>query len=430
MKKSRVIFSLTACLLSGALSAALAGCAAEKDETYSTEHDPKYKITYLFTDFELKNHYNAEGVAAGGGRGYMYMYDDPNTDLDYIEPRPQDSTMCKREDGSLLDPYPKACNIATGYDVNHTNKFEKFHSTRSFHMTGTTAGEGVGYGTYFANYSFLALTDPEDSNKIMRDKNGNIPAYFTEGREDDDGNPLCMDDLEFSSVIPDEYKNEDTRIIFEDRHEGDMLGKYKVEGSFYSAGYIWTNDSGKEKFKLSYDNTDNIMKEPRCLGDMGQEGFVMWATGNTAVEVVLAMPESAPLTDGGLCDEDAMEKCFDYHFVRFELDGAWREYHASWDQFIQKGWGTPVAFDPNRIVNFQVKVPAPEHGTKNFDIWLDHIGFYGGKKWPFMDILADTEEIVEDTEEAVETEDTETVDTETADTETADTETETDTGTE
>ncbi|MBN2715921.1 MAG: hypothetical protein JXX14_08695 [Deltaproteobacteria bacterium] len=404
-------FKLTVLLAAWLLPGVLTGCAAEKDDTYSTEHNPEYAITYLLTEFEQSNHYNAEGIAAEEGRGYLYMFDDPNTDIDFVTPRAKDSPMCKKvdENGELTDenlsPAPTDCAVNEGYDYNDAAIFDKFGSTQSFHMTGTVAGEGLGFGLYFANYLFYARRDSDDRDKLQRDANGNIPAFFSDGRYDDEGEPICSDDWKFASVIDSKFEDETNRHVFMDNYEGDTDGKYVVTGSaygpagsIYTEGHIWVDESGREEFELKYDNTGDIMKEPRCLAEMGQKGFVMWATGDSVVEVVLAMPEAAPLTDGGICDEDAMEKCYDFHKKRFVLDGAWREYHASWDEFLQEGWGKPVVFDPNRIINIQVKVVAPEQGARKFDVWLDHMGFYGGKKWPFVEKLADTEWLVVDTE--------------------------------
>ena len=124
----------------------------------------------------------------------------------------------------------------------------------------------------------------------------------------------------------------------------------------------------------------------------------MWAMGNTAVEVALNVPETAPLSDGGMCDEDAGEKCYDFHRVRFELDGEWREYHASFKEFIQDGWGKPIPLNPNHIINIQIKVlPSTDGAPKPFNVWLDHIGFYGGNIWDFTQQMSDTNKIYLDT---------------------------------
>ena len=380
--------------------------------SYSTEHDPKYAITYLLTEFEQHNHHNAEGAASDEGRGYLYIFDDPNTDLDFVEPRAKKSPMCMEvdDDGNLTDelitPYPPGCAINTGYDIHGANPFEEFGSTRSFHMTGTVAGDGLGFGVNFAYYLFYARRDDNDSDKLMRDENGNIPAFFSDGRYDNDGEPLCSDDWKFASVIAAAFLDEDNRVVFDDSTGENAPGKYIATGSeygpagsIYSEGWIWEDaESGSEEYELKYDNTENTLLEPRCLADMKQEGFVMWATGNATVEVNLIMPDGAPISEGGICDEDAGEKCRDYHRKRFVLDGEWREYHATWDEFLQEGWGRPVVLDPNRIINVHIKVVAPENGTADFDVWLDHIGFYGGNTWPFVEQLADTDWMVEDTE--------------------------------
>ncbi|MBN2803876.1 MAG: hypothetical protein JXR91_12350 [Deltaproteobacteria bacterium] len=141
-------------------------------------------------------------------------------------------------------------------------------------------------------------------------------------------------------------------------------------------------------------------KEPRALGTSGAKGVTFWATGTGTLVLSLNMPETAPISDGGECDEEAGEKCFDFHKVEFKLDGAWREYWASWDDFKQEGWGIQAKLDPDRFINIQFKVLAADDGSASkFDIWLDHLGFYGGDMWPHTTYMADTEVAVDTTPE-------------------------------
>ena len=426
MKRCQLIF-LVACIIVLACN----GCA-ELPEEYSTEPDPKYTITYLLTEFESGTHKNAEGIIRDAPpMGYHYSFGDPKSLDDYIEPYPKESEYCrtqtlqelyamldtdtdalikaiqKGDTDAELDPAPKKCSVATGLQTHSKNPFPHFDSKVSFRMQGRTGGEGVGFGTYFSDYKFVTVTEPDSKGtKLRRDANGNLPAVFSDGRLNSDGEPICSDDEMFAGVVDDGFESED-RDVFTNEHKNDLKGKYTVTGPVYTAGKVWEDTDGKVHYELDYVHKDKL-KEPRCLMDMGQEGFVMWAMGDATIEVALNMQETAPLTDGGMCDEDAGEKCYDFHHVRFELDGAWREYHAAWSDFVQYGWGTAVALNPNRIINIQVKVVPPENEpSKPFDVWLDHIGFYGGKTWEFVDLISDTSDFVTDTESDEQTENAE-----------------------
>jgi hypothetical protein len=340
------------------VTAALMGCAgSEEEKVYATEPTGKYEITYLLTEFERISNRNAEGhhtVDALGQTsvaGYFYTYEDPAQTIDDMNPFPAQDPRCTDCNAEIVAAYPEAqccteeqvaagisvcpttssflikpasCDVTTGIkEVPEASRW-RADSTRSFFMTGVTAGEGVGFGIYFS--------DDED--------------MASEG------------------------------------------GKF-----------------------------------PRALGETGAEGITFWAKGNADIEVSLNMPECAPLTDGGLCDEDAGEKCYDFHKVAFKLDGTWREYWARWSEFKQVGWGIQAALDPNRFINIQFKVVAPASGGQSFDVWLDHLGFYGGDPW------AHTTYFFDGTEAPVDTvpEDSDTVDTATDDTDTADSESDSDT---
>lgn len=364
MKKNKFLLLLVSCLV----PAALIGCAsAPVEKDYPIEPDDEHKITYLLTNFEAESHRNAEGIYRGNNpMGYHYTFDDPKSLIDDTIPHAAESPSCKDADGEDRVPYPVSCGITEGFQINQTNPFNYFKSEFSFHLTGVTAGEGVGFGTYFSDYVKLGASG---------------------GRKE------CGEDAD----LPDWYA---------------------------------------EKYDFYKDQTDtdiyeyaSKMKESRCLGKRGQKGFVMWATGNATVEVTLNMPQTAPMADGGLCDDDGGEKCYDFHKVKFKLDGAWREYWADWSEFKQEGWGTAAVLDPDSIINIQIKVVPPDNGGfEEFDIWLDHIGFYGGETWDFVNELADTQVEIIDT--ATIPQDTTPVDTTPNDTGTGtDTNTGTDTGT-
>lgn len=389
---------------------ALQGCASDPDTYYSTEPNAEYAITYLLSNFEDSTPKNAEtyyrDVSPGG---YHYTFDDPNSELDYLEPLAPESTACRTTEGldtaalakgdtdrPLVPPPPK-CGVTKGLQINQTNPLIHFGSTFSLHMKGITANNGVGFGTYFSNYIFTPPRDKLNTNKYARDDGGNFPASFSNGRLNGEGQRVCDDDALFAGVAPSAY-NSKKMVPYTNRFESDTQGKYTVTGSIYTTGEIYTDTDGVEHYELTHKNTGKL-KEPRCLKDMGQKGFVIWATGNSSIVVTLNVPEATPIADGGLCDEDAGEKCYDFHRVIFKLDGNWREYHAAWGDFVQEGWGEPTIFNPNQIINVQVKiVPPPSGEPKEFDIWIDHIGFYGGETWAFVEQLADTEVLIIDTE--------------------------------
>lgn len=468
MKKNKFLAILATCLV----PTLLIGCAKEPDNKYSTKHDSKYDITYLLTNFESENHWNAEGIAREDApRGYVYVYDDPKSELDYIEPHAKESNACrialdpsdsiedsdlilKGDTDKIMNPPPPKCSVMSGFECNEGVTAEDFYPDANielptgdcknvaFHITGVTAGEGLGFGTYFSDYTKSSLYQTR-SDELLRNENGDLPPTFAdEGRtvrsRDDEGNlyleNICEDNDDFAGKIHHCYYDTDpagdnacmasgnecdymgpvddtdcccvSRKPFIGGYETNIEGKYAVYGSVYTRGAIYQDTDGIEHFEFD-DQTktarfpdETKLKEPRCLAEKGQEGLVFWATGNATIEAMLNVPETSPISDGGLCDEEGGEKCYDYHKVRFELDGAWREYHASWDEFVQSGWGGAVPLNPNEIINIQFKVVAPvdPEGTKKFDAWFDHIGFYGGEKWDFVDALMDTEIYVEDTE--------------------------------
>jgi hypothetical protein len=299
----------------------LSGCAgSEDDKVYSEEPTDEHAITYLLTEFELKDNRNAESIYyqdymnQSKAGGYFYTYDDPTVDNDEIVPWAAESdncTVCVEgetdgkcctqeqadynlcEQGEYYGGKPSQCNVAYGIKKKSSNSLKYFGSETSFNLTGSTAGAGVGFGIYFADDVF--------------------------------------------------------------------------------------SDAPKAK-------------EPRALADTGAKGFTFWATGNATVEISLNMPETAPISDGGLCDDEGGEKCFDFHKVTFTLDGAWREYWASWKEFKQEGWGIQVPLDPNKFLNIQIKVVPPEgSGSKDFNIWMDHMGFYGGDVWDHTAFMLDTD---------------------------------------
>ena len=387
------------------------GCAEDVSE-YGTSPAQQFKITYLLTEFEASPlrfaNRNAESIyriladtdehtAYALYNGWHYAYDDNKTPADIVVPHAQESNYCKNpETDSDLDPRPPACDVVYGFQVNTANPFPFFGSATSFHLHGTAIGAGVGFGTYFADYEFVPVRVPPGNTKLRRNADGTVAATFSAGRTGPGGAPLCSDDADFAGTVAPAFDSVN-RVPLDDSFDtsgtGDFVqkGKYAVSGSIYTAGAVYEDGDGVEQYELAYEHADTL-KEPRCLGDMGQEGFVFWATGNTLLEVQLIVKETAPRDDGGVCDEDGGEKCYDHLSVTFQLDDSWREYHAPWDAFVQEGWGTPVVLDPNRIINIQFKVPGPKSGLpREFDLWLDHIGFYGGRTWPFTAAMASTD---------------------------------------
>jgi hypothetical protein len=74
----------------------LASGYAQPPEEYSTEPNPEYAITYPLTEFEGKNHKNAEGLNRDANpSGYHDIFEDTNSEVDCIEPYPQESGFCR-----------------------------------------------------------------------------------------------------------------------------------------------------------------------------------------------------------------------------------------------------------------------------------------------------------------------------------------------
>ena len=339
-------------------------CASDAEE-FSTQHDPKYAITYLLTDFEVIGNRGAEALWLAAAdqedphMGYFYMFDDNKQDEDWVVPHAQNSNMCKDAEGNDLNPIPPECEAGTGGKplAEQDKPFRLFNSNKSFNFHGTATVSGVGWGIYFADYIFEPTYQPNNPSKLLINAAGKVSPVWSNMRKGANGRPLCSDNADFLGTVDPAFKNPATRAVYQNRHVHDSDGLYRVEGGVWTAGVVYVDADGVEHYELDYDrrvtkDAKESIKEPRCLSDMGQEGFVMWARGDTPIEVALIMPESAPNIDGGICDLDGMEKCYDHQRVVFDLDDEWREYHASWDDFSQEGWGIPVHLDPNRIPTY------------------------------------------------------------------------------
>ena len=393
--KNKISVILTSFLVSFAF-----GSCASDEEEYATQHDPEYTVTYMLTDFETLNNRSNESIwlanadANDQHLGYYYMFDDNKQDNDWVVPHAQNSNMCKDEDGNELNPPPPECQVHTGRKplAEQDNPFTLFNSTTSFNFHGTAIVSGVGFGVYFADYIFEPPYKRDTPSKLSITSGGKIAPNWSSMRiVPGTEKPLCADDASYIGTVDSEFLNPVTRKVFRNKHVYDSEGLYKVTGPVWTAGVVYVDTDGVEHYELDYDRivtTDSkeSMKEPRCLTEAGQKGFVMWARGNAPIEVALIQPESAPNIDGGICDLDGGEKCYDHQRVVFDLDDEWREYHASWDDFSQEGWGIPVALDPNRIINIQIKVAGYKNTdrAREFSVWLDQIGFYGGNIWEFM----------------------------------------------
>jgi|GEM_PF-4844321 len=136
---------LKATLLATALFA-WSSCASDSGASVQISDKPTVEITYLLSNFEYSNdpaHQVMEKSA-----GYFYTFDDPKSDQDEIVPL--------EKNGEAL---------TMGFTKSNSGKsaFKFYGNETSMRIRGTTAGNGVGLGTYFEDGEELipAVIDTE-----------------------------------------------------------------------------------------------------------------------------------------------------------------------------------------------------------------------------------------------------------------------------
>ncbi len=115
----------------------------------------------------------------------------------------------------------------------------------------------------------------------------------------------------------------------------------------------------------------------RCPYDASAfAGLRFVARGSGRVRVQLAVPGVVDKEYGGTCDPSAGQVCYDDHGSFVTLGDQYQLYELPWSSFTQRGYGTPVPFDPKTIHSLHFTVETPDLPV---DLWLDDVAFWDGQ---------------------------------------------------
>jgi hypothetical protein len=109
-----------------------------------------------------------------------------------------------------------------------------------------------------------------------------------------------------------------------------------------------------------------------CLNAASFTGISFDFRGTSATDLYLRVATAAtqPPEFGGDCAAD----CYDHHRILLPPSAAFTTVQVPWTSLAQGGFGTPVDFDPAKIVRFEF---APDGGAANaYDFWIDNVHFY------------------------------------------------------
>jgi Carbohydrate binding domain (family 11) len=179
----------------------------------------------------------------------------------------------------------------------------------------------------------------------------------------------------------DDFEDGDTRIPLLDKRAGSWIvyndGTAKQEprqGSIFPATRL-PQPRGTSRFGLrstggkftKWGAAVAIELTPhRCYDASAYAGFAFWARGRGTVRVNLRMAQVVGEEYGGTC----VSNCYDSHGVVRTLTREWKRYEVRWEDVLQQGFGTQVAFDPHWLYSLEFALPQ---GQPPFDFWLDDV---------------------------------------------------------
>jgi hypothetical protein len=118
----------------------------------------------------------------------------------------------------------------------------------------------------------------------------------------------------------------------------------------------------------------------RCPYNAGNfKGLHFVTRGSGVIRVQFVMPQTQDKEFGGTCDPAAGQVCYDTHGTYITLGSDYEVYDIPWDTFQQKGWGTPVDFDPKNVIALAFSM---EKESLPVDLWVDDIKFWDGTPSP------------------------------------------------
>ena len=105
-----------------------------------------------------------------------------------------------------------------------------------------------------------------------------------------------------------------------------------------------------------------------CYDAAKYAGVEFWARGKGRIHLGFTMVDVMASEWGGLCKKD----CYDRHRKPFDLESRWVRYAVRWEELRQFGWGSPLAFDPQRLLSLDFMV---DFADTPYDYWVDDVRF-------------------------------------------------------
>jgi hypothetical protein len=106
----------------------------------------------------------------------------------------------------------------------------------------------------------------------------------------------------------------------------------------------------------------------RCYDASAYAGISFWARGRAKLRVAVKMTQVVDEEFGGSCVQD----CYDSHGAAPTLGKEWQHYAFRWEDLTQRGFGTPLPFDPRSLFSVEFAVGADQPA---FDFWIDDLSF-------------------------------------------------------
>jgi hypothetical protein len=181
----------------------------------------------------------------------------------------------------------------------------------------------------------------------------------------------------------DDFEDGDTRLLLADKRAGSWItfndGTAKQSprvGSVFPANRI-PSGRGASRYGLHatggrFTKWGSVvaaeLNPRRCYDASAYAGLTFWAKGNIKLRISPKMTHVVTEEFGGSCQKD----CFDGHGALRELTGQWTRYDVRWEELTQRGFGSPIPFDPRSLYSVEFQMLQDQ---TPFDVWLDDVAF-------------------------------------------------------
>jgi hypothetical protein len=127
------------------------------------------------------------------------------------------------------------------------------------------------------------------------------------------------------------------------------------------------------RFKGGKASTSGVFHLLPCSDVSDFDGVQFWAKGKGGdmVRFLAVIPGTDPTPGVGDCDPNA-GKCSDHPGKLFTFSASWQQYHASFAELKQYGWGIKASFDS--VINAVLWIN--DGPVDNFDFAIDEVSLY------------------------------------------------------